>query len=508
MVDLITLQSLTGQLSVLYVEDDVGIRKEVERYLAKLFASFDSAENGQLGWEKYQSGHYDIVLSDISMPVMNGLEMSRKIREADQNQEIIIVSAYSSSSYFVESIQIGVSGYIIKPIDYNQMKESLYRSAVKINALKEAEDFKLHLIDKVEERTAELNQAIEAERQLQYERIDNYEKTIFSFIEMVERRDTYTAGHSERVARYSKMIAIAMGHTAEECEKLYQAAMLHDVGKVATPDSVLLKPGKLNDLEFKLIQEHVSTSYDLLKQIPMYEELAEIVHFHHERHDGRGYPTGLKGDEIPPLSRIMIVADAFDAMTTSRIYKGRMSLQNALKEIDELKGIQFHPDVAESAIAVFKEIELDEGVNQLPATELEEERFAYFFKDPLTDVYSKSYLEFVLLRNQEQKRYTYMFGLFIGHFTHFNATYGWERGDKLLADVAEWLKKSYPDTLVFRIHGDDFLLLSDVALDIDTTALLAMDVAQGSDITMQTQQYRLDELAINHVDDLESVLLR
>ena len=507
MVDLKKLQSLTKIMRVLYVEDDENIRAEVKHYLDRLFGFVESAENGKEGLEKYQDGSYDIVLSDISMPIMDGLEMSREIRTIDENQEIIIVSAYSSSEYFVDSIEIGVSGYILKPIDFNQMKNALYNSALKINAIKEAEAFRQHLEEMVEERTVELNNSIENERRLQQEQIDNYEKTIYSFIEMVERRDTYTAGHSQRVANYSKMIAEDMGYSKQECDKIFQASMLHDIGKIATPDSVLLKPGRLNDLEFKLIKEHVTTSYELLKKIPMYEELANIIHFHHERCDGTGYPKGLKGDEIPPLSRIMIVADAFDAMTTSRIYKGKISLEDALREIEELKEIQFDSDVASSAIKIFKDMKLDTTINQLPSTELEEERFAYFFKDLLTDVHSKSYLEFVLLRNRDEHLYKYMSCIFIGNFTDYNDTHSWEQGDVLLSNVAKLLKRSYPDTLIFRIYGDDFLLLSNEVLHIDKSVLLNMDSIKNSKIIINVKEYDLEEIIIDNIDDLERVLL-
>ena len=508
MTNLKKLQSLTNSMSVLYVEDDDNIRLEINRYLERLFFHVDSANNGQIGLQKYQENHYDIVLSDISMPIMNGLDMSRKIRELNENQEIIIISAYSSSEYFVESIEIGVSGYIIKPVDYNQMKEAIYYSAVKINAIKEANNFKEHLLEMVDERTAELKHSIENERKLQQKQIENYEKTIFSFIELVERRDSYTAGHSQRVAKYAKMIAQEMGHSELECDNLYQASMLHDVGKVATPDTVLLKPGKLNDLEFKLIQEHVTTGYNLLKKIPMYEELAEIIHFHHERCDGKGYPNGLKGDEIPILSQIMTVADAFDAMTTSRIYKRRVSLEDALGEIEQLKGVQFNSDVADSAIKVLKNIKLDDTINQLPRTELEEERFAYFFKDSLTDAYSKNYLEYMLINNKHEKLYKYMSAVFIHNFTDFNKVHGWEHGDKLLADIATTLKHTYPESLIFRVYGDDFLLLSNEQIEIDKSVLLAIDIIKNSKVIIEVKEYKLDEVIIDHIDDLEMILLR
>ena len=136
--------------------------------------------------------------------------------------------------------------------------------------------------------------------------------------------------------------------------------MLHDIGKVVIADSILLKPEALNDFEYKMIKEHVNFGYELLNKIPMYEDLAHIMLAHHERYDGQGYPHSLKGDEIPELSRIMMVADAFDAMTTNRIYKDEKSLEDAFKELEECKGTQFHPDVVDSALRALKDVKLDE----------------------------------------------------------------------------------------------------------------------------------------------------
>lgn len=504
MIDIKKLKKMTSAMSILYVEDDGDIRDEFEVYLKNFFNILDIAENGAIGLEKYKSKKYDLVLSDIMMPEMNGLEMSKKIREIDKDQEIIIVSAYTEIEYFMESIQIGISGYITKPMDFDQMNEAFYRSATKINAIKEVEEYKLHLIEKVEERTSDLNKSIEKERVLQIQRIDNYEKTIYSFIEMVEKRDSYTAGHSERVANYSKMIAEFMGYNALDCEKLYKAAMLHDIGKVATPDAVLLKPGKLNNLEYKLIKEHVVTSYNLLKKIPMYEELAEIIRHHHERFDGNGYPNGLAREDIPPLSRILILADAFDAMSTNRIYKGRKNLSDSIKEVQELKEAQFDPKVVEAAIKVLSNIEINLDVNQLPETDLEEERFAYFFKDLLTDLYSKNYLELILNKN---KKYRYMYVVLMENFTQYNKRFSWKDGDKMLCDVATLLKKTYFDSLIFRIYGDDFILLSDKSLSINSEQLKIIDNYKESKITFRIKEFDLLSMEINDLDELENLIL-
>ena len=205
-------------------------------------------------------------------------------------------------------------------------------------------------------------------RKLTAERTANYEETIFSFVDMIEQRDTYTAGHTERVAHYCLLIARQMGLGLEEKKKLYKAAILHDIGKVATPDSVLLKPGKLTELDYDLIKLHAFAGYEMLSQIEMYQELAVIIRHHHERYDGAGYPDGLKGEEIPPLSRIMAVGDAFDAMTTNRIYKPKKKISEAMAELRAYSGSQFDPEVVKAALVVLANIEISSTISQLPVS--------------------------------------------------------------------------------------------------------------------------------------------
>lgn len=249
---------------------------------------------------------------------------------------------------------------------------------------------------------------------------NNYEQTLVSMVEMIEERDTYTAGHSKRVAEYSKKIAQQMGYSEQECTKLYQAGILHDIGKVATPDTVLLNPKTLNAIEYKLIQEHVVVSYNLLKNIPMFKDLADIVRSHHERCDGKGYPRGLSGEEIEPLSRIMMVADAFDAMTTNRIYKPRKTVSEALSELVSLKLQQFHPEVVDSAVIALRDIKIDENISQTPKTKLEEERFAYFYKDTIGNIYNQNYLELILSKNSYEPEYKYMKLFTVHSFSQYN----------------------------------------------------------------------------------------
>lgn len=445
MIDIKDLKAVAQNFTLLYVEDDINIQASMSKYLQKFFKKLYTASNGKEGVALFKENSIDIVITDLSMPLMNGIEMIEQIKSINEHQAILITTAHSESEYLLGAIKSHVDGYIIKPFDFKALNFELYKISQKLQALHENEEYKRHLQDMLLQQTKEMH--------------ENYEKTLYSMVELIEQRDTYTAGHSKRVAYYCRVIAEEMGYSKEECEKLHQAAILHDIGKIETPDSVLLNPMKLNEIEYKLIQEHVSVGFKLLKKIPMFEPLAEIVYEHHERYDGSGYPKGLAAEEITPLARIMIVADAFDAMTTNRIYKGRKSVSEALLEIASLSAVQFHPEVVKSALIVLRDVKIDENINQLPQTKLEEERFAYFYNDRVTRAYNQNYLELILMRNQHEKTFHHMIIFSLSDFSSYNRVHGWSEGDKLLHEFAEILLNSLEDSLLFRVFGDDFIVL-------------------------------------------------
>ena len=500
MINIKTLRSLASEFSVLYVEDDTGLSKIMNRYFEKIFKKVDNAENGKIGYDLYKQGHYDLVITDIEMPVMNGLEMIAKIKEINKNQECIIISAYTETNYFIDSIKLGISGYIIKPISNDQIVQVLYASVDKLSRFKENEAYQNDLEGLVASRSKSL-------LKLKEDKIENFEKTLMSFVELVDQRDTYTAGHSERVAMYSKQIAEAMGNNDKECELLYKAGILHDIGKVATPDSILLKPGKLNKLEYELIQEHVTTSYNVLIKIPMYKEMADIIYCHHEHYDGSGYPRGLKGDEIPPLAQIMILADAFDAMTSSRIYKARKDVPEAIIELESCSGTQFDPKVVMIAKKVLSLVKIDNLVTQVPETEIEKKRFDYFYKDQISDIYNANYLDFILSSNNLTKEYLCINILYLHNFAQYNVKQGWTSGDILLKEFAQYLMEHYPLATIFRIHGDDFVVISKDHLEIDIDKCSALEIIKGNDLSLGRQHIDLHTTQVKNLFELENLIM-
>jgi phosphate/phosphite/phosphonate ABC transporter binding protein len=305
---------------------------------------------------------------------------------------------------------------------------------------------------------------------LQAERIGNYEDTILSMVEMIEKRDTYTAGHTRRVAKYCELIATHLGYGKEEVDRLKGAAILHDIGKIAIPDAVLLKPGSLTSLEYDLIKQHVEVGYEALSRIEMYRELAEIMRHHHERHDGRGYPGGLKGEAIPRLSRIMAVADAFDAMTTNRIYKPRKSVAEALDDLHQLAGSEFDPEIVAAAELCLGSVQPPPLADQLPKTQLEKQRFAYFFNDHLTGLHNAEYLRFIS-KSGLDSGFAWAGMVMLQHFSRYNGSMGWAAGNQLLASFAAHLTATYPNAVISRVMGDDFVLLAATPLVVDVAQL-------------------------------------
>ena len=491
-----SIKEKAKDISVLYVEDEQKLCEEMGAFLNKIFTHVEVASDGIDGLEKYLKSKHDIVLTDIQMPNMDGLELIREIKKIDETQEVIIISAYTESDYLIESIKLGVTGYIIKPINFEQILKTVQQSIDKLTAFRQNEAYRTKLEDMVKERTKKVVN-------LQSELISNYKQTMFSFVKMIEGRDTYTGGHSERVATYSRDIATAMGFDEKECGLIYEAGILHDIGKMITPDVILLKPGKLTNEEYDLIKEHVSASFLILSDIPMYKELADIVYSHHEYYDGSGYPRALKGENIPLFARIMTIADSFDAMTTSRVYKPRKGKDEAIEELKELKNRFYDPTIVDIAVDVFKNVKIDINVNQEAETLFDDARFAYFYKDALTHLYNHDYFDFILNKSKDENVFLCLHILYIRNFTAYNKKNGWDLGDLLLKEFAQYLKREYKEFKIFRIFGDDFVLVEDKHQYIDIDKINSISTLKDNGLHCDYKHIDLESANIISYKDLE-----
>ncbi|SMO31761.1 HD-GYP domain, c-di-GMP phosphodiesterase class II (or its inactivated variant) [Balnearium lithotrophicum] len=310
------------------------------------------------------------------------------------------------------------------------------------------------------------------ERKLQEEK-ELTKGIVESFVRGIEIRDAYTRGHSERVAYYSKRIAEELGLTPKEVEATYIAGLLHDIGKIGIPDSILLKPSKLTDEEYEIIKIHPELSYELLKHIEPLKDSLPGIRYHHERWNGSGYPEGLKENKIPIQARILAIADSFDAMTSNRIYRKGMEKREALKEISSKAGKFYDPDVVNVALRVFmyetppvtsEEYYLS---SELFKT-LEERRLDYFLRDHLTGVFSRTALEFAFSVARERFPHLFAFTVDIRKLREINIKEGWKRGDYILKKTVELLNSELQNAVIVRYSGDNFLVFTNKFDSLDS----------------------------------------
>jgi GGDEF domain-containing protein len=242
----------------------------------------------------------------------------------------------------------------------------------------------------------------------------------------------------------------------------------------------------------------------MLSKIEMYEELAGIILHHHERYDGKGYPDNLKGDEIPILSQIMSVSDAFDAMTTNRIYKARKEISEALDEIQLLSGSQFHPDAVKAAVKVLTSVHVPIVINQLPVNNLEKKRFSYFFNDKLTGLYNEDYLT-TTLNNLDLNKYTCLQMLHLLHVADFNKLHGWAKGNTFFKEFAIELQHRFPESLIFRAYGNDFAIISKEHLAIDKEVFNAFQCIINTAIEIEIEHIDLSARKSYTIDKMEKL---
>lgn len=190
---------------------------------------------------------------------------------------------------------------------------------------------------------------------------ERIQESIETFTGFIDAKDPYTNGHSSRVADYTRLIAKKMGYEGEELDRVYYVALLHDCGKIGVPDNILGKPGRLTEDEFEVIKSHTTRGCDILTHFKSLTGVEEGAHYHHERYDGKGYPEGKAGEDIPLIARMICVADSFDAMNSNRCYRKRLSKDDIIKEIEKNKGLQFDPKIADIFLELIKEGKIKVG---------------------------------------------------------------------------------------------------------------------------------------------------
>ena len=285
----------------------------------------------------------DMILLDLHMPEMNGLEVLEKIREQDKLSDIPVVflTADNDRKTEIDIFKAGAMDFIQKPF----IAEVVIQ---RISRILELYHYQKSLKREVDKKTEELR---ESNRKV----TNVLSQMIMALGSAIDAKDAYTNGHSERVARYSGELARRMGKSTQEINDIYYVGLLHDIGKIGIPDAIINKSGRLTEEEYELIKNHPNIGADILSSITEMPGISFGAHWHHERFDGKGYPDGLAGEDIPEVARIICVADAYDTMTSKRVYRDILPQKVARDEILKGRGTQFDPVIADYMLEMIDE---------------------------------------------------------------------------------------------------------------------------------------------------------
>lgn len=344
--------------SILIVDDDESIRGLLSACLDPAYWCATAA-SATAAMKLLESGSFDLVLSDITMPGASGLEFCGWVQKTCPRTVVVMISAMTDIQYAIEAIHNGAFDYVTKPFDLAQVTAAVDRALRYRQALADKHRYDEDLEERVRIRTAELQSANDDLSFMLDTVYRNYCATLRGLARTLEARDIETRGHSDRVVAYSMTLGRKMGLSAMDLLALEQGALLHDIGKIGVPDSVLLKPGSLTTGEWVKMREHVAHGLRIIDGVDFLTGARYVVGQHHEKYDGSGYPNKLRGDGIHIHARIFAVADAFDAIRSDRPYRAAQSSEKACEELRLHAGMHFDPKVVSTFMSI-PEVEWEE----------------------------------------------------------------------------------------------------------------------------------------------------
>jgi putative nucleotidyltransferase with HDIG domain len=339
--------------TVLFVDDEVNILRALQRLLRNEPMKVLTASNPREAMSLLQSTPTQLVVSDQRMPEMSGVDLLSSIREHHPDMIRMMLTGYTEMNIAVEAINRGeIYRLITKPWNDDELRATLRQAfdhydlkgeIKRLNHVTQEQNFKLqdmnrNLEEKVRERTGQLAAKHQELRTA-------YLQTIRALAEAIDAKDAYTRGHSERVAVYSSRLAREMGLRKDMIERVYFSGLLHDVGKIGVPDAIITKPDRLTEEEYLEIQKHPEIGAKILEPVEFLRHIVPCVRHHHEWFDGcnRGYPDHLQGDKIPLPSRLILVCDTVEAMTSDRPYRKALPIDTVIRELHKYSGSQFDP---------------------------------------------------------------------------------------------------------------------------------------------------------------------
>ena len=336
------LDAGAGEHRLLVVDDDDGVRRVVAAILEDEGYEVLTAREAGEALSILEDTAIALVVSDVKMPGRDGLWLLREIRPRFEDTAVILLTGYGEVDSAVQALKEGAADYLRKPVRVNELSAAVVKALDRRRLFRENRAYQTHLEEMVEAKTKELAEA--------------YDRTLEALVTALDARECETGNHSQRVVRVTLAICDRLNITGDARAEIARGALLHDIGKIGVPDQVLLKPGKLTDEEWVEMRKHPDIGARILSGIDFLDEAAKIVLAHQERYDGKGYPVGLAGEDIPIGARIFAVADALDAIVSDRPYRRGQSIEHARKEIADSAGTQFDPKVVEA----FLQIPIDE----------------------------------------------------------------------------------------------------------------------------------------------------
>jgi len=321
--------------TILAIDDSGIVLRSLKEWL-KDYYEVIVAGSAKTGMRYLESHTADLILLDILMPEMDGFEAYESIRQMENGQDVPIVflTGLDDAEKEIKGLELGAADFVRKPIQPQILINRIQR-------ILSLEEYNKHIEAVIERQRHQLES-------LTLEAITTIAATI-------DAKDSYTKGHSDRVAEYSVRIGKKLGLSESELTDIQTMGLLHDIGKIGIPDQILCKSSRLEDEEFAIMKTHTSIGANILASIQSIPGIANGAKYHHERYDGKGYPEGKHGTDIPLEGRIIAVADAYDAMTSNRVYRKHLSMETVISELERGKGSQFDPQLADIMLEIIRE---------------------------------------------------------------------------------------------------------------------------------------------------------
>jgi putative two-component system response regulator len=301
---------------VLAVDDGAANRELIVAYLSGIDCEIRLAEDGPTALDIIETDPPDLVLLDVQMPRMDGYEVCRRIKSMPRGRllPVVMITALNHTNDRVAALEAGADDFMSKPVERAELVARV-RSALRLKAL--------------------------------YNTLDSAEQVIFSLAAAVEAKDAFTERHTQRVGESARYLGRRLGLSEYALDALYRGGIIHDIGKIGVPDAILLKPGPLDEVETARMREHVAIGEAICRPLQSAASILPIIRHHHERYDGRGYPDGLSGRQIPRLARVVSICDAFDALVNDRPYRARLLTEEAVAVLMSGAGTQWDPEMVD-----------------------------------------------------------------------------------------------------------------------------------------------------------------